>query len=91
MRQFLQAVGSTDAMPDGDSAQDWSRKALPALVITGRWKSSEMPAHFTERQAADRGRWHSATTRVGVNITGSCGQRGFEPTAVGQAVLYYNL
>ena len=28
---------------------------LPALMTAGRWKSSRMPARYTERQAADRG------------------------------------
>ena len=28
---------------------------LPALMTAGRWKSSTMPARYTERQAADRG------------------------------------
>ena len=28
---------------------------LPALMTAGRWKSSKMPARYTERQAADRG------------------------------------
>ena len=28
---------------------------LPALMTAGRWKSSKMPAKYTERQAADRG------------------------------------
>ena len=28
---------------------------LPALITAGRWKSSKMPARYTERQAADRG------------------------------------
>ena len=28
---------------------------LPALMTAGRWKSSRMPAHYTERQAAHRG------------------------------------
>ena len=28
---------------------------LPALMNAGRWKSSKMPARYTERQAADRG------------------------------------
>ena len=28
---------------------------LPVLMTAGRWKSSKMPAHHTERQAADRG------------------------------------
>ena len=27
---------------------------LPALMTAGRWKSSKMPARYTERQAADR-------------------------------------
>ena len=28
---------------------------LSALMTAGRWKSSKMPARYTERQAADRG------------------------------------
>ena len=28
---------------------------LPTLMTAGRWKSSTMPARYTERQAADRG------------------------------------
>ena len=28
---------------------------LPALMTAGRWKSSRMPAKYTERQAAGRG------------------------------------
>ena len=28
---------------------------LPALMTAGRWKSSRMPARYTERQAAGRG------------------------------------
>ena len=28
---------------------------LPALMTAGRWKSSKMPARYTERQAANRG------------------------------------
>ena len=27
---------------------------LPALMTAGRWKSSKMPAHYTERQVAGR-------------------------------------
>ena len=35
----------------------WSKaeSKLPALMTAGRWKSSKMPARYTERQAADRG------------------------------------
>ena len=38
-------------------AQDLARSGveLPALMTAGRWKSSRMPARYTERQAADRG------------------------------------
>ena len=38
-------------------AQDLVRSgvALPALMTASRWKSSKMPARYTERQAADRG------------------------------------
>ena len=28
---------------------------LPELMTAGRWKSSRMPAKYSERQAADRG------------------------------------
>ena len=28
---------------------------LPALMTAGRWKSSKMPARYTERQVAGRG------------------------------------
>ena len=28
---------------------------LPALMTAGRWKSSTIPARYTEKQAADRG------------------------------------
>ena len=38
-------------------AQDLVRSGveLPALMTAGQWKSSRMPARYTERQAADRG------------------------------------
>ena len=38
-------------------AQDLAKSGveLPALMTAGRWKSSKMPARYTERQAADRG------------------------------------
>ena len=38
-------------------AQDLVRSGveLPALMTAGRWKSSTMPARYTERQSADRG------------------------------------
>ena len=38
-------------------AQDLARSGveLPALMTAGRWKSSRMPARYTERQAAHRG------------------------------------
>ena len=38
-------------------AQDLAKTGaeLPALMTAGRWKSSKMPARYTERQAADRG------------------------------------
>ncbi len=32
-----------------------SRVELAALMAAGRWKSSKIPARYTERQAADRG------------------------------------
>ena len=52
---------------------------LPALMTAGQWKNSKMPARYTERQAAGPGaRWPGITRRVGVNVTGSCRQRGFE-------------
>ena len=41
---------------------------LPALMTAGRWKSSKMPARYTERKAADRGRGPGITrTTEGVN------------------------
>ncbi len=38
-------------------AQDLGKTGaeLPALMTASRWKSSTMPARYTERQAADRG------------------------------------
>ena len=38
-------------------AQDLAKTGaeLPALMTAGRWKSSTMPARYTERQTADRG------------------------------------
>ena len=38
-------------------AQDLAKTGaeLPVLITAGRWKSSTMPARYTERQAADRG------------------------------------
>ena len=38
-------------------AQDLVKSGVepPALMTAGRWKSSKMPARYTERQAADRG------------------------------------
>ena len=38
-------------------AQDLARSGveLPELMTAGRWKSSRMPARYTERQAAGRG------------------------------------
>ena len=38
-------------------AQDLARSGveLPALMTAGRWKSSRMPARYTEREAAHRG------------------------------------
>ena len=40
-----------------DLAQDLAKTGaeLPALMTAGRWKSSTMPARYTERQTADRG------------------------------------
>ena len=44
-------------MPDGDNAQYLVKNGveLPGLMTAGRWKSSKMPARYTERQVADRG------------------------------------
>ena len=44
-------------------AQDLSSAgfALPELMTAGRWKSPRMPARYTERQAAGRGRWPGTT------------------------------
>ena len=36
-------------------AQDLAAVELPALMPAGRWKSSKMPARYTEGQAAGRG------------------------------------
>ena len=38
-------------------AQDLAASSveLPELMTAGRWKSSRMPARYTERQAAGRG------------------------------------
>ena len=38
-------------------AQDLAKTGaeLPALMTAGRWKSSTLPARYTNRQAADRG------------------------------------
>jgi len=55
-------------------AQDLVRSGveLPALMTAGRWKSSKMPARYTERQAADRGAVARYYQEGGVNVTGSC-------------------
>ena len=51
-------------------AQDLSASGveLPELMTAGRWKSSKMPARYTERQAAGRGRWPGITSEEGVNL-----------------------
>ena len=36
--------------------------ALPELMTAGRWKSPRMPARYTERQSAGRGRWLGTTS-----------------------------
>ena len=46
---------------------------LPELMTAGRWKSSRMPARYTERQAAGRG----AVARYYQD------DRGFESSMVG--------
>ena len=41
---------------------------LPALMTAGRWKSTKMPARYTERQAGRTGaRWPGITKREGFN------------------------
>ena len=39
------------------TAQDLAKTCaeIPTFMTAGRWKSSTMPARYTERQAADRG------------------------------------
>ena len=44
---------------------------LPELMTAGRWKSSKMPARYTERQAAGRGAVARYYRGEGVNVTGS--------------------
>ena len=46
---------------------------LPALMTAGQWKSSGMPASYTECQAADRGvvaRYYQDDRRVRVQLGG---------------------
>ena len=46
---------------------------LPTLMTAGRWKSSGMPARYTERQAADRGavdRYYQGDRGVRVQLGG---------------------
>ena len=49
--------GYTGHSGRGSMAQDLVKSGveLPALMTAGRWKSSNMPARYTERQAADPG------------------------------------
>ena len=49
--------GYTDHSGRVGMAQDLVKSGveLPALMTAGRWRSSKMPARYTERQAADRG------------------------------------
>ena len=61
----MQAAAKAAGLGDGYAghsgrvgmAQDLVKSGveLPALMTAGRWKSSKMPARYTERQAADRG------------------------------------
>ena len=46
-------------------AQDLSSSgfSLSELMTAGRWKSPRMPARYTERQEAGRGRWPGTTGR----------------------------
>ena len=59
---------------------------LPALMTAGRWKSSKMPARYTERQAAGRG----AVARYYQESGGWCNwklrQCGFESITVALSV-----
>ena len=54
---------------------------LPALMTAGRWKSSKMPARYTERQAADRG----AVARY------YQGRRGLEHIPLGRGKLHHRV
>ena len=51
-------------------AQDLAKTGaeLPALMTAGRWKSSTMPARYTERQSADRGAVARYYQESGVNL-----------------------
>ena len=55
----LQAWAKASPVTAAESAwpRTWpaSGVELPALMTAGRWKSSRMPARYTERQAAGRG------------------------------------
>lgn len=58
VREAAKAAGLGDGYSGrGGMAQDLVKSGvqLPALMTAGRWKSSKMPARYTERQAADRG------------------------------------
>ena len=57
-------------------AQDLAKNGveLPALMNAGQWKSSKMPARYTERQAADRGAVARGTIRKAGNSLSN--QRG---------------
>ena len=63
MQPAARAAGLGEGFPGHSGrvgmVQDLARTGveLPALMTagTGRWKSSRMPARYTERQAAERG------------------------------------
>ena len=40
---------------------------LPALMTAGRWKSSKMPARYTNARRRIGAQWPSTTRRAGVN------------------------
>ena len=42
---------------------------LPALMTAGRWKSSKMPARYTEKQAAGPGTCGQVLPRKGIKPT----------------------
>ena len=65
LNRRIQAMARAAGLGEGFSghsgrvgmAQDLVKSGveLPALMTAGRWKSSTMPARYTERQSADRG------------------------------------